>query len=220
MSRLVIAHPIAIKQQNKALQKKAFRLLYEYRYDKEFAHVCIELIATLTEALSGGTNKSTLDARLKLYFSNLVYLFDLVNPRKDKEAILTEFSYDQAFFSREEANPGMGPAINLLFPVDEIMNQNRRISLEEVTFFSESIYELIIRVFNEGLRDDLMLVNILYNLRVIERILTSDTEQIKSKKKAFEVEKGLTSEDYITFSTQLKSLCLKLIRFIVKKLFL
>ena len=39
MSRMVAVHSNAIKQQNRTLQKKAFRLLFEYKYDKDFAHV-------------------------------------------------------------------------------------------------------------------------------------------------------------------------------------
>ena len=181
----------------------------------------MELVSTLTHALSGQNQKSTLDGRIKLYSSNIAYLFDVLNPRKDKDNILTEFAYDPVFFAKEEnmfnASTSTGAHINLIFPVHEIIDQKGRVSLEEADFFSNNLYELIIRAMNEPQKDDIMPINIFYHLKVIERILVSDTEQLKNKKRVFDIEKGLSLEDYVKFSMKLKGLCLKLIRYIVEK---
>lgn len=206
-----------LKQQNKILQKKAFNLLQKYKYDAEFTKICIELIAALTQALSGPTTKSTLDARLKLYFSNMLYLFDIFNPRKDKEMLLNEFSYDQAFFSKDEAASNNAMALNTLFPYKELVSRNTRVPLQDALFFGKCLYELIVKAINESEKDELVNVNILYNLKAMERILMSDTEQLRSKKKTFDIEKGLSLEDYVKFSTEHKALCLKLIQLLVSK---
>ncbi len=110
-----------------------------------------------------------------------------------------------------------GSTLNLIFPINELIEQKGRVSLEEANFYSLNIYELIIRALNEPQKDDILPLNLFYNLKAMERILVSDTEQIKSAKKFFDIEKGLSLDDFVKFSSKLKSLCLKLIRVFVEK---
>lgn len=107
--------------------------------------------------------------------------------------------------------------MNLIFPLHDVINQQGRVSLEEANFYSKNLFELILRAMSEPQKEDIMPINIFYHLKVFERILVSDTEQLKSKKKIFDIEKGLSLEDYVKFSMKLKGLCLKLIRFLIEK---
>ena len=179
----------------------------------------MNLIAALNHSIANTHSKSTVDARLRLYFSNFLYLFNFLNPNKAKEALFAEFPYDTIFLYKDDSQMSQGISLNVVFPYEELLDPTNRVSLQKGEFLSKCLYRMIKSTLNEDVKDEPTSINLFYIFRVIESILVSDTAQLKDKKIGFNsFEQGLNAQDYVKFSFTNKLLCLKLLGLMINRL--
>lgn len=179
----------------------------------------MNLISALNYSITNTHSKSTIDARLRLYFSNFLYLFNFLNPNKAKEALFAEFPYDTIFLYKDDSQASQGISLNTLFPFEELLDPANRVSLQRAEYLSKCLYRIIKSTLNEDVKDEPTSLNLFYIFRIIESIIVSDTAQLKDKKIGFSsFEQGLTAENYIKFSFTNKRLCLKLLELMINRL--
>ena len=158
----------------------------------------------------------------KLYFSNLHYLFNYFNPKKNRSKLLYEFEYDNIFLmnnldDRQQSIDEGGSKLNLLFNLQEYENEYEIIPLNIAKELLNSLIKLIIKIFDKQSSNQAITVNLVYIFKVLEAIFSSDIEQLKPNPLVFNIESGLSNEQYLEYSVNAKLNALKILRILITK---
>jgi hypothetical protein len=173
----------------------------------------MKLLCSLAKVTTLANNKTAADNRIKFYSSNILYLFNYLNPTKQKEGLEADFYPDSSSMKEDSASDSKN-----IFPIREIFNGTQEFSVDKASHFSRILFRLLESVFLEKPEMDMIILNLLYPLRILEEILVSDSELFKEKKpKRISLEFGLSLEEYLQFSIFNKLYTLDIIEILMKK---